>query len=187
MAKTTIATQIDDVLGTVQKWLGKGRKKSFQFYVQALQPFMGDVVSNVKDILTNSSPEKHSLVQNFSKTRFLIWLGIASAIMGILILISPKLFISWQMILIPLIAIVGPWLMDFFRESSQEAKETIESYDGRELIGKAFVLKNDIVGGVLEMTIQGETWEIKGEDLSRGSRVRVVAVSEKTLFITSVE
>lgn len=182
MAKNSITTQFDGILAISRGALDRLRKRIFQLYVQGLQP----LVANLKHAFEHSSPKAKHVTHNFTKQRFLLWLGIAAGVTGLLVLINPAVFIRWQLFSIPLIAIFGPWLVDFFRESSKEAKDTLESYDGREFIGKLFTLKTAIVNGESEMTISDKSWLIKGEDCSEGSRVRVVAVNNDTIFTHKV-
>ncbi len=182
MAKKNISIQTDQLLSTIQKWLDSGWKKIFQFYIKNLQPLITDITIKQK----KKSIKKNLSTQSFNNPHFFMWLGIAAIIAGILIFINPQRFIGWQVILVPLIAIVVPVIVDFFKTSSQEAKETLESYTGRNLIGKSFKLKAPLVNGQAELTIQSNKWILKGDNYPAGTRVRIIAVSKQTLFITEV-
>ena len=182
MAKNSITTQIDAIFAMSREALGRLRKKTFQLYVQGLQPLF----ANLKHGFKHSPPKTKHVTHNFTKQRFLLWLGIATGVTGLLVLINPAVFVSWQLFIIPLIAVIGPWVVDFFRESSKEAKDTLESYDGREFIGKFFILKTAIVNGESELVISDKSWRVKGEDCPEGTRVRVIAVNDDTIFTHEV-
>ena len=155
------------------------RKKAFQLYVQGFQPFL----ENIKHIFQHNSPKAGSIFQYLTMPRFLLWLGIATGVTGLLVILKPDTFINWQILLILLIAILGPWFLDFFRESSEEAKDDLESYDGREFIGKTLTLKVAIVNNEAQITIGDRTWLVIGNDCPAGTCVKVIAISEETMYV----
>ena len=191
MKKNELTTQIDAVLLVIKKSLNRARKEVFKFYIKTVEPKMDELFVNIKDTAEHANLEtklkQSPITQHLSLSRFILWLGIAASITGLLILISPDRFIGWQLFLVPLIAVIGPWLLDFFRESSKEAKDILEGYEGRYLVGKILRLKSPITNGESTVLLNKVTWTLKGDDCPSGSQVRIVAVGKKVLYVTRVE
>lgn len=191
MEKKQLTTQIDAMLSVVRESLNSARKEAFKFYIKTVKPKFFEWFRNLKHSAEHSDLEsklkKNSIVQNLSISRFILWLGIAASITGVLILFSPSLFVGWQLVLVLLIAILGPWILDFFRESSEEAKDTLEDYVGRQFIGKVHKLKTPMVNGESDIEVSGELWVLKGDNYPKGTRVKIIAVSEKNLYVVGLK
>lgn len=193
MKKKDITTQIDAMLSVAKSSLNLARKEVFKFYIKTLEPKTNELMTRVKHAFEHTDVEKglkqkqNTVTQNLPLSRFILWIGIGASITGVLILISPDRFVGWQLFLVPLIAILGPWLLDFFRESSKEAKDTLEGYEGRQLIGNILRLSHPIVNGESTVLLNNVEWILKGDDCPKGGQVRVIAVSKKILYVTRVK
>ncbi|MGV6809201.1 MAG: NfeD family protein [bacterium] len=111
------------------------------------------------------------------------WIGIGAGLTGLLMLLNPTLVNQWQLLLIPVIAFFGANIFALFSETSQEARENYESYQGQRLLGKVFTLEQAIVNGTSSMNIDGQIWTLCGNDCAAETQVKVIAVSDNTLHL----
>lgn len=191
MEKKELTTQFDEILSIIKSWLERARKETFKFYIKIIKPKTYELLGNVKDTIKHSDLDKKlkkkSFTKSLSSSRLILWLGIAAIVTGLLILLSPDMFIAWQLFIVLFITFIGPRLWDFFQESSEEAKDTLGAYEGRQFIGKVHRLKKPIVNGKLEITVKEKTWILRGDDASKGTRVKIVAVSKENIYVVGVE
>ncbi|MCK5896741.1 MAG: NfeD family protein [Cocleimonas sp.] len=114
-----------------------------------------------------------------------MWFGIAAGITGLLLLLDSSFYWYWQLLLMLFIIFVGPLIFQLIRTVYLGADTVLAVYPGKQLIGQKITLKKEIVNGVSEAVLQGDSWEIQGDDLAAGTRVKVVAVKKNTLYVVN--
>jgi membrane protein implicated in regulation of membrane protease activity len=114
-----------------------------------------------------------------------MWLGIAAGTTGLLLLLDSTLYWYWQLLLMLFIVFIGPMLLQLGKSLYHGADTVLAVYPGKQLIGQNITLKKAIVNGSGEAVVEGESWHVQGDDLSAGTRVKVIAVKKNILYVVS--
>jgi membrane protein implicated in regulation of membrane protease activity len=111
-----------------------------------------------------------------------LWLGIAAAAVGLILLAFPSIGIETQLVLFAIASIVAVVAWRKYRESRPLTTDQPNlNRRGQQYIGRKFSLTAPIANGVGKVTVDDSTWKVKGPDLPAGSNVRVTGV-EGTVF-----
>jgi membrane protein implicated in regulation of membrane protease activity len=114
---------------------------------------------------------------------FFLWVGIAAAAVGLLLLVIPSLPIETQLVSFGVLSIVAVLAWRKYREShALVSDQPLLNQRGRQYGGRVFTLDHPIVNGVGRVVVDDSTWRVKGPDLPAGKRVRVVDV-EGVVFV----
>lgn len=118
---------------------------------------------------------------------FLLWIGIAAGVMGLVTLVVPGLSGIAQAVLFGLLAIAACLVYwKFIRPvAEQRDDQPLLNRRGAQLVGRRFVLAEAIVNGRGKVKVGDSEWLAEGPDLPAGSEVEVVAVSGATLRVES--
>lgn len=112
-----------------------------------------------------------------SGTSFLLWIGFAALFTGVATLILPGLF-TWQIQLVAFgvssVASVGLWRRYVKDVPAEDG--TILNKRGAEHIGKVVLLEEAILQGSGRIRIDDTLWNVTGDDMPVGSKVRIVAL-----------
>ncbi len=119
---------------------------------------------------------------------FMLWIGIAAGVMGVLMLIAPDLSVLVQAVLFALFAIAACLVYwKFIRpHAEQRDEQPLLNRRGARLVGQRFVLAEPIVNGRGKVRVGDGSWLAQGPDLPAGSEVEVVAVDATTLRVKAV-
>ena len=119
---------------------------------------------------------------------FMLWIGIAAGIMGLISLVTPNLSPIVQALLFAALSIaacLAYW--KFIRPlAEQRNDQPLLNRRGEKLIGQRFVLSDAIVNGRGKVKVGDGEWLAEGPDLPAGIEVEVVAVAGTTLRVKSV-
>ena len=114
---------------------------------------------------------------------FFLWLGIAAAAVGFLLLFLPGLSLAAQLVCFGALSVVAVWAWRRYRESHpHESDQPLLNQRGKQYNDRIFTLDHAIVNGVGKVEVDDSTWRVKGPDLPAGTRVRVIGV-DGTVFI----
>ena len=114
---------------------------------------------------------------------FFLWVGIAAAAVGFLMLLIPGLSLETQLVLFGIMSIVAVVAWRKYRESHPPASEQpLLNQRGMQYHDRVFTLDHPIVNGVGKVVVDDSTWKVKGPDLAAGTRVRVTGV-DGTVFV----
>lgn len=116
---------------------------------------------------------------------FSMWFGIAAIITGLLLLLDTELDWYWQLFLIVSIVFIAPIVARLLMSLFGSADSVLTVYPGKHHVGKKVTLEKEIKEGEGEITLQGETWLVRGDNLPAGTRVKVVAVKKNILYVVS--
>jgi membrane protein implicated in regulation of membrane protease activity len=116
---------------------------------------------------------------------FLLWIGIAAALMGIATLLLPGLSVLAQAIVFGLLAILACTLYwRFIRPlAEQRNDQPLLNRRGQRLVGQRFTLVEPMVDGRGRVPVGDGWWLAEGPDLPAGSEIEVVAVDGTTLKV----
>ena len=113
-----------------------------------------------------------------------LWLGIAAAVVGVIVLIVPGIDWPWQLVLFAGLSVVSAFL-----GRSYLTRHPIRTHDaklnrrGTQYIGRHFVLAAPIENGVGKLNIDDTTWKVQGPDMPAGARVKVTGVENVVLIV----
>ncbi|MFC4764187.1 NfeD family protein [Dyella koreensis] len=120
---------------------------------------------------------------------FMLWIGIAAAVTGVLMLILPELSLLSQAIAFVVLAFLSCaayWYLLRPRLQRDEPGDARLNRRGEQNIGKRYVLSEAIVNGRGKAQVGDGLWLVSGPDLPVGSTVEVVAVDGNTLKVRPV-
>jgi membrane protein implicated in regulation of membrane protease activity len=117
---------------------------------------------------------------------FLLWIGIAAAVMGAVLLVAPDLAALPQALLFGVFTFVACFAYwKFLRprlERSQPGSERLNRR-GEQMIGQCYVLIEPIFQGRGKARVGDGMWLVSGPDLPVGAKVEVVGVDGTTLRV----
>jgi membrane protein implicated in regulation of membrane protease activity len=117
---------------------------------------------------------------------FMLWIGIAAAVTGVLLWLVPGLSLLAQAIVFAVLAFAScavywRWLRP--RLQRREAGTERLNRRAEQMIGQRYVLVDAIVNGRGKAQVGDGQWLVSGPDLPAGSTVEVVAVDGATLSV----
>lgn len=118
---------------------------------------------------------------------FLLWIGIAAAVMGLIMLVFPGLGLLAQAVLFAILAFAScmvwwRWLRPRLGRNDDPAADTL-SRRGAQMIGRRYVLVEPIVNGRGKARVGDSQWLVEGPDLPLGAEVVVESVDGSTLKV----
>jgi membrane protein implicated in regulation of membrane protease activity len=116
---------------------------------------------------------------------FLLWIGIAAALMGVLTFVLPSLGMLGQAIVFGVLAVATCAIYwRFIRPlAEQRNDQPLLNRLGQRFVGRRFTLVEPIVNGRGRIPVGDGWWLAEGPDLPAGSEVEVVAVHGATLMV----
>ena len=129
------------------------------------------------------------ILEVFAPGAFMLWMGIAAAIVGAVLLVAPVVSLEVQLLVFAILSvasIVG-WRVYVRRNPPEPTDEPTLNRRGTQYIGRVFTLDEPIVNGVGKLRVDDTTWKVAGPDLPLGARVRVAKVDNIVLLVESVE
>lgn len=119
---------------------------------------------------------------------FFLWLGLAAAATGLLLLVFPGTPLEAQMILFAVLSVFAVIAWRRYRESHPHTSDQPNlNRRGEQYIGRVFTLQKAIVNGVGKVTVDDSTWRVEGADLPAGTRVRVDGVDGVVFEVSAVD
>jgi membrane protein implicated in regulation of membrane protease activity len=108
---------------------------------------------------------------------FFIWVGIAAAAVGLILLVFPAINLETQLILFAVASVVSVLAWRKYRETRPlKTDQPNLNRRGHQYIGRVFSLNDPISNGVGKVTVDDSTWRVKGPDLPVGTHVRVTGI-----------
>lgn len=114
------------------------------------------------------------ILEVFGAGGYLLWVGMAAAIVGVLTFLIPDLSWEVQLLLFGLLSVLTALYWWKRQHSARASDQPTLNLRGQELIGKTFVVHEAIVGGRGKIKVADGVWMAKGPDTPAGSRVRVI-------------
>lgn len=118
---------------------------------------------------------------------FFVWLGVAAAVVGVLMLILP---LSWpfQYVLFCLLSVgsIIAWRAYKNSHPDEEAYPTLNQR-GRSLVGRRFTLAEAIVNERGRVNVDDSIWKVRGPDVPAGTVVVVKEVDGTMLIVDAVD
>lgn len=118
---------------------------------------------------------------------FLLWIGFAAAIMGLVMLVLPGLVFLAQAIVFALLAIGVCFVYwKYIRPSAERRNDQpLLNRKGDRMIGRRVLVIDAIVNGRGKVKADDSVWLVEGSDCPAGTSVRVTAVNGTTLQVVA--
>jgi hypothetical protein len=118
---------------------------------------------------------------------FLLWIGLAAGVTGLILLILPGLGWEVQFLIFGVLAIASVAAARFYiRRNPIQTDDATLNRRGSQYIGHVFNLDEAIVNGVGKVRVGDGWWRAEGPDLPAGERVKVVGVNGNMLKVEKV-
>lgn len=118
---------------------------------------------------------------------FLLWLGIAAGVVGVIALIAPGLGWEMQFALFAVLAVLSVFIgRTVIRRYSPAIEESTLNRRGEQFVGRIFVLAEAIENGRGAIRVGDSLWRVQGPDSPAGDRVRVTASDGALLHVEPV-
>jgi membrane protein implicated in regulation of membrane protease activity len=124
------------------------------------------------------------LIEMLAPSFFFLWLAIAAAMTGLVMLGVPGLGWQYQLMIFSGLSVVS---ITLFRRYQRRNPETTDQPSlnrrGEQYIGRTFTLDEPIVNRDGSLRVDDSTWRIAGDDLPAGTRVTVTGVNGVVLKV----
>ncbi|MEX0809155.1 MAG: NfeD family protein [Dongiaceae bacterium] len=119
---------------------------------------------------------------------FLLWLGIAAGVVGIVVLMFPSIGWEWQMVLFALLSVVSVLVgRAVMKRMAAPEGETTLNRRGEQFVGRVFMLAEPIANGRGAIHAGDSLWRVSGADRPAGARVRVIGTDGTLLNVEPVD
>ena len=123
----------------------------------------------------------------FAPGAFLLWMGVAAGVVGVVVLVLPGLGWEYQLLIFALVSVASIALWRLWRRRHPlETDQPTLNRRGEQYVGRVFTLEQPIVNGVGKIRVDDSTWRAEGPDCAAGARVRVVGVDGTLLRVVPV-
>ncbi|OGT56387.1 MAG: hypothetical protein A3E01_11060 [Gammaproteobacteria bacterium RIFCSPHIGHO2_12_FULL_63_22] len=117
---------------------------------------------------------------------FLLWLGIAAAVVFGVVLLVPGIPVLWQALGFIVLSFASIAVYrKHFRQDAERSDQPLLNRRAEHFIGRNYVLESAIVNGSGRLKIGDAFWTVTGEDLPVGTRVRVVQSDGMVLTVVA--
>lgn len=109
---------------------------------------------------------------------FFLWLAIAAAITGLLVLLMPFITQSGQLLMFSLLAIISILAWKFMAKNVRNQKTDHPTLNkrGEQYLGRTFNLYQAIENGQGKIKVDDTIWKVHGDDCDLTTKVKVVAI-----------
>jgi membrane protein implicated in regulation of membrane protease activity len=116
---------------------------------------------------------------------FMLWIGIAAAAMGLILMFLPELSFLSQAVLFAGLALISCFVYWRFVRQAANAPSDQPQLNRRaaQYIGRRFVLDTAIVNGQGKARVGDSLWLVEGPELPAGTAIEVVSVDGSTLRV----
>jgi len=116
---------------------------------------------------------------------FMLWIGVAAAAMGLMLMLLPELSFLIQAVLFVALALISCYIYWRFVRAAVNERSDQPNLNRRaeQYIGRRYVLDTAIVNGRGKVKVGDSPWLAEGPDLPAGSEVEVVGVDGSALKV----
>ncbi|MCC6468780.1 MAG: NfeD family protein [Alphaproteobacteria bacterium] len=115
---------------------------------------------------------------------FLLWLGIAAAITGLVAYAAPTLSWQWEGLVFAILSVIIVWSWRaYLRRHPTETELPMLNRRGEQYVGRRLTLDEPIVNGRGQVKVDDSTWRVEGADLPAGTHVVVTGVKGTILSV----
>jgi membrane protein implicated in regulation of membrane protease activity len=115
---------------------------------------------------------------------FLMWIGGAAAVTGLITLIAPSLPWQVQFLIFGVLAVASVVGARYYiKRNPIETADATLNRRGAQYVGRTFSLEEAIVNGIGKVRVGDTLWRAEGPDLPVGDRVKVTGVDGAALKV----
>lgn len=117
---------------------------------------------------------------------FLLWIGLASAVMGLVMLVFPSLAFLAQAVLFAVLSVAVCYIYWKYIRPAAELRDDqpLLNRKGDRMIGRRLTVVDAIINGRGKVKVGDSVWLVEGNDCPVGTPVTVIAVNGTSLQIT---
>jgi len=117
------------------------------------------------------------IVEMLAPGAFFLWLGIAAAVVALMLFIAPDIGWEAQFLVFSAVSIISLYIWhNRLKKIPTATDEPTLNRRGEQYIGRTFTLQEPVVNGVGKIRVDDSTWKIEGEDCETGTRVEIIGV-----------
>ena len=127
------------------------------------------------------------ILEVFGAGGYLLWMGVAAAAVGVMTFIIPGMLWTFQFLLFAVTSVLTAlywWRRQ--RTVNRPSDQPGLNMRGQELIGRVFLVHNEIVDGRGKIKVGDSVWLVNGPDAPVGSQVRVIGQDGAILRVESL-
>jgi len=127
------------------------------------------------------------ILEMFAPGAFMLWLGVAAAVVGIIMAIFPD--ISWeiQFLIFAILSVASIYAgRVYMRKHPATSDQPTLNQRGAQYVNRVFTLEEPVINGQGKIKVDDSTWKIEGMDCESGSQVRVTGVDGVVLKVEHV-
>lgn len=115
---------------------------------------------------------------------YLLWIGIAAAVTGLIVAIFPQLGWEFQFLVFGVLACISIInTLIYKRREANKIERNLLNRRGEQYIGRSFNLSQAITNGIGQIQVDDTFWRVKGNDLPAGAKVKVVGTEGVFLLV----
>ena len=116
---------------------------------------------------------------------FMLWIGVAAAAMGLILMFLPELSFLPQAVLFVTLALISCYIYWRFVRAAVHERSDQPKLNRRaeQYVGRRYVLDTAIVNGRGKVKVGDSPWLAEGPELPAGTEVEVVGVDGSTLKV----
>lgn len=126
--------------------------------------------------------------ETFIPGAFLLWMGIAAAIVWLVVLVAPGLGLLAQVVLFAALSVVAVLAyLKWGRGRERPSDRPLLNRRAEQLVGRVVALDRAIEGGRGRVKLDDSYWVVSGPELEAGVRVRVIGANGMVLEVRGVD
>jgi len=117
---------------------------------------------------------------------FLLWPGVAAAVVGVVLLVMPDMDWPMQFVIWAILSLASVVVWRVYRKNNPAAKsdEPHLNRRGAQYVGRSFTLEEPVINGQGKIRVDDSMWKIESqEDFEIGTKVKVTSVEGTTLQV----
>ena len=124
-------------------------------------------------------------IEIFAPGAVFLWMGIAAAIVGVVLMLFPEMTWQIQMLIFAVLSLVSILVWRFVLRDRFPAPlpGRVLNRRGASYVGRTFTLKEPIVDGNGLLHVDDSRWKVEGEDLPAGTKVKVTGIDGTVLKV----
>jgi membrane protein implicated in regulation of membrane protease activity len=122
------------------------------------------------------------VIEMIAPGTFMLWLGVACAASGLLLLVIPSASFGWQFLTFAVVTIASVFLWRRYQRPTPTDQPTLNQR-GQSYVSRTFKLIEPNVNGYGKAEVEDTVWTVSGKDAPAGATVRVVGVDGTVLKV----
>ena len=125
------------------------------------------------------------IIEILTGTGFLLWIGLSSALVGLLLLLFQSISIGPQFIIFALLSLVTALLGRLYLHYHPiKTDKPLLNRRAEQYIGREFTLQAPVVNGMSKIHVDDSMWRVRcSENLPEGAQVRITGADGVILLI----